>query len=56
MIAVTHRSVIRAVHAEACGWDMLGRPPEKLADGCVHLFRLSRSGLAVQRLNLPLAA
>lgn len=55
MAAVTHRSVIRAIYAEARGWDMLGRPPEKLFDGCVHLFRLSAGGLAVDRLNLPLA-
>lgn len=55
MIAVTHRSVIRAVYARACGWDMLGRPPVKLADGRVHLFRLDANGLAADRLNLPLA-
>jgi probable phosphoglycerate mutase len=56
MVCVTHRSVIRAIHARACGWDMLGRPPEKLAEGCVHLFRLDAAGLEVERLNLPLAA
>ncbi len=55
MICVTHRSVIRALYAEARGWDMLGRPPEKLADGRVHLFSLDAAGLAVERLNLPLA-
>lgn len=55
MVAVTHRSVIRAIHGRATGWDMLGRPPEKLLDGCVHLFRLSAEGLSVDRLNLPLA-
>jgi probable phosphoglycerate mutase len=55
MICVTHRSVIRAIYAAARGWDMVGRPPEKLADGTVHLFRLSDAGLAVERLNLALA-
>ena len=55
MICVTHRSVIRAIYAAARGWDMVGRPPEKLGDGTVHLFRLSDAGLAVERLNLALA-
>lgn len=55
MICVTHRSVIRALYARARGWDMLGRPPEKLANGCVHLFRLDESGPQIERLNLPLA-
>ncbi len=56
MICVTHRSVIRAIYAAARGWDMLGRPPEKLRDGCVHLFDYDAGGLAVRQLNLPLAA
>jgi len=54
MICVTHRSVIRAFYAQARGWDMAGRPPEKLADGTVHLFHLSDAGIAVDRLNLAL--
>lgn len=56
IVCVTHRSVLRALHATACGWDMLGRPPERLADGCIHQFRFSAAGLAIDRLNLPLAA
>ena len=55
IVAVTHRSVIRALYGSASGWDMLGRPPQKLADGCVHLFRLSAAGLSIDELNLPLA-
>jgi probable phosphoglycerate mutase len=54
MICVTHRSVIRALYAAARGWDMLGRPPEKLGDGCVHLFEYGAAGLAIRQLNLPL--
>lgn len=54
MICVTHRSVIRAFYAAARGWDMLGRPPEKLRDGCVHLFDYDGGGLAIRRLNLSL--
>ena len=56
MICVTHRSVIRAVYAQARGWDMVGRPPEKLADACAHLFTLDEAGPRIARLNLPLAA
>lgn len=55
IVCVTHRSVIRAHYAAARGWDMTGPPPEKLRDGCVHLFRLSAAGLEIERLNLPLA-
>lgn len=55
ILAVTHRSVIRALYGHARGWDMLGRPPEKLADASLHLFRLSTAGLSIERLNLPLA-
>lgn len=55
MICVTHRSVIRAIYAAARGWDMLGRPPEKLRDGCVHLFHVGPDGPAIRQLNLPLA-
>src|SRR3546814_19659201 len=31
-IAVTHKGVIRALYALACGWDMTGPPPDKLRD------------------------
>jgi hypothetical protein len=38
---------------------MVARPPEKLRDGCIHLFRLGDgaggTALEVERLNLPLA-
>lgn len=56
MICVSHRSVIRALYAAARGWDMLGRPPERLRDGCVHLFDYDARGLAIRQLNLPLGA
>ena len=54
-ICVTHRSVIRAIYAASRGWDMVGKPPEKLVDGRVHLFRFSAAGLGIERLNLALA-
>ena len=52
-LAVTHRGVIRAVYAAAAGWDLLGRPPAKLAWDAVHVFRVGRTGeLAIESLNL----
>jgi probable phosphoglycerate mutase len=54
-LAVTHKGVIRALYALAVGWDMSDKPPEKLRDGCVHVFTLSAEGTpSVDRLNLPL--
>lgn len=53
--AVCHRGVLRAVYALATGWDMRGRPPDKLRDGCLHGFDLSPEGRpAVAFLNQPL--
>jgi len=52
-LAVTHRGVIRAVYAAAAGWDLLGRPPTKLAWDAVHVFRLGADGApAIEALNL----
>ncbi len=53
--AVTHKGVIRALYALASGWDMTGRPPEKLRDACAHGFALDDQGRPqVKRLNLDL--
>jgi len=55
-IAVTHKGVIRALYALASGWDMTGRAPEKLRDGCAQGFLLSGAGVPeTDQLNLPLA-
>lgn len=52
-LAVTHRGVIRAVLAQACGWDMRGRPPAKLDWSAVHLFELDGQGVPyVRHLNV----
>ena len=52
-LAITHRGVIRALLAEATGWDMLGRPPAKLEWDAVHLFRVDPAGRpAIERLNV----
>jgi len=53
--AVAHRGVIRAVLALATGWDMLGRPPARLAPETAYAFRLSASGRpALARLDIAL--
>ena len=54
--AITHKGVIRAIFAEAAGWDMLGKPPARLNWAAAHLFRLAPNGApTVERLNLALA-
>ncbi len=55
--AVSHKGVIRALYARASGWNMLGKPPVKLRDGCCHAFRLSSDGTAaLEELNIPMLA
>ncbi|HEX9395473.1 MAG TPA: histidine phosphatase family protein [Burkholderiales bacterium] len=51
-LAVTHRGVIRAVLAQATGWDMLGPPPVKLDWDAVHLFRVDGGRPRIDKLNL----
>ena len=52
-LAVTHRGVIRALFAEATGWDMRGKPPARLEWDAVHLFRIDGAGAPrVERLNV----
>jgi len=56
-LLVTHKGVMRAVLALATGWDMTGKPPHKMQEATVHLYRLSADGLpTVERMNLPLGA
>lgn len=55
-VAITHKGVIRAIYALASGWDMTGKAPQRLADACLHRFRLDAAGRpAIDRLNIPLA-
>ena len=52
-LAVTHRGVIRALLAEATGWDMLGKPPARLEWDAVHLFHVDAAGTpSIERLNV----
>ncbi len=54
--AVTHRGVIRALYAEATGWDMVEPPADDLADGAAQLFLARQDGsLGLIRANLSLA-
>ena len=54
-LAIAHRGVVRAVFANACGWDMRGRAPLKLDWGAIHVFKLTPDGTpAVHRMNLEL--
>ncbi len=56
VVAVTHKGVIRALYARASGWDMTGRAPEKLRDGCAQRFLLSPDGAPeTDQLNVQLA-
>lgn len=54
-IAVTHKGFIRALYATAIDWDMTDKPPVKLLNGCVQLFKLDPTGKpSVERLNIPM--
>jgi len=56
-VAVTHHGVVRALLSLATGWDMTGKPPEKLAWGAVQFFRLGKDGkVAIDRLNVSMVA
>jgi len=53
VIAVTHKSVIRALIAQATGWGMTGRAPAKVHWGALQLLRINSSGdLAVEGLDV----
>ena len=51
-LAVTHRGVIRAILAQATGWDMTGKPPAKLDWDAVHLFHVEGGRPSIDKLNL----
>lgn len=55
-IAMTHKGVLRALYALASGWDMTGRPAQKLVNGCAQHFRIDAAGEPrIVALNIPLA-
>ncbi|WP_417810675.1 histidine phosphatase family protein [Thalassospira alkalitolerans] len=54
---VTHKGVIRAIYAAACGWNMMGKSPDKLDWKAMHVFSWSDTdGLGMVALNQPLIA
>lgn len=54
-VAVTHKGVIRALYALSTGWDMTGKPREKLYEACAHIFLLTAGGVPViSQVNIPL--
>ena len=54
-IAVAHKGVVRALYTLASGWDMLGKPPEKLLSARGHLFEIAADGTPrCLRMNIPL--
>ncbi|WP_419903208.1 histidine phosphatase family protein [Kiloniella sp.] len=55
VVCVAHKGIMRAIYAKASGWNMLGKPPQKLKDSCAHLFKIPRSGnIEVSTMNLSL--
>lgn len=55
-LAITHKGVIRALYAQASGWNMLGNPPTKLRYDALHRFVVDDTGIRIERLNIPLMA
>ncbi|HEY5636719.1 MAG TPA: histidine phosphatase family protein [Burkholderiales bacterium] len=54
-LAFSHRGVIRALLALACGWDMRDKPPVRLQWDALHGFELAPDGTpAPGEVNLPL--
>jgi probable phosphoglycerate mutase len=55
-VGVTHRGVIRALYAEATGWDMIAPAPQAFADGAAQLFLARTDGsVGLVRVNLMLS-
>jgi probable phosphoglycerate mutase len=54
-IAVSHKGFIRALYARSIDWNMINKPPVKLLDSCIQLFRLDPKGIpSVKRLNIDI--
>ncbi|HEY2891008.1 MAG TPA: histidine phosphatase family protein [Dongiaceae bacterium] len=54
-LAVAHKAVIRALYAQATGWPMVGKPPQRLTEFALHVFAVAHDGgIALSKLNLPL--
>ncbi len=54
-LVVAHKAIIRALYAQATGWDMKADAPVKLRNACLHTFAVDRGGMPqVIALNEPL--
>jgi probable phosphoglycerate mutase len=54
-VFVTHKGVLRALYAMACGWRMIGKAPQKLLNGRAHAFAVAGDGApSVAELNIAL--
>ena len=54
-VAVAHKGVVRALYTLASGWDMRGKPPEKLLSARGHLFEVDSDGAPhCVRMNVDL--
>lgn len=51
---VSHKGVIRAIYALATGWDMKGKPPDKLDFHCCQHFYFESGVWSVAELNIKL--
>jgi broad specificity phosphatase PhoE len=56
LVAVTHQGVIRSVLALATGWDMVGKPPVRLADDVVHVIEFRDGIVRGIEWNVPLVS
>lgn len=57
IVAVTHNGVLRALLAQLTGWQMLGKPPVRLARDCAHLMEVAPTGAVYATAwNVPLRA
>lgn len=54
VLAIAHKGVIRALYALASGWEMREKAAHRLNENCLHAFAVDRSGLRIERLNIPL--
>ena len=56
-LAICHKGIIRAIYAMAANWDMVGKPQQKLKNGCLHLFELKNNGHPkIVQLNMDMTA
>ena len=53
-IAIAHKGVLQAIHAQATGWSMRGKPPLRFTHGYAYLFGISSGKPAALEMSIPL--